>query len=558
LTAQLAGLASRHPVLMIFEDVHWIDPTSLEALNRIMDRIRTLPALLIVTFRPEFSAPWIGQSHVASMTLSRLGEREATAIVANLAGNKVLPTDVMAEIVERTDGIPLFVEEMTKAMLEAESEGEARSAAAAVPSPAHAVPASLHASLMARLDRLGPAKDVARTAATIGREFSYELLVAVADLTEKELTSSLENLTNSGLLFQRGAPPHATYFFKHALVRDAAYGMLLREFRKQLHARIGTKLEEVFSDAAERQPDLLAYHFEEGGSSEKAIEYWLKAGKQSINRASMIEGLSQLNKASALLAIMPDGTWRHQHELTLQIAVASALLVTLGPAAPAVREAYERARYIWEILDRPSDFEPRIPLLWHHWVRGELEESHKMASELKLFANTRNDRALRFFGSSFLAATCLERAEFAECRTHSEQCLVLFDPVLCSRRAMYNGRIFALAILSRTLFYLGYTDQARLKKNQALSEARQLSNPLTLSVTLISVLGLEWEIESTQTVLSTLRSLSHLNFSRPLTGNIFVTGACRNWGRCRRAQPHSPRPYLSFAPRGCCNLCHFI
>ena len=261
------------------------------------------------------------------------------------------------------------------------------------------------------------------------------------------------------------------------------------------------KLEEVFPDAAERQPDLLAYHFAEGGLSEKAIEYWIKAGKQSINRVSMTEALSQLNKASVLLASTPDGTWRYQHELTLQIAVASALLATLGPAAPAVREAYERARHFWEILDRPSYFEPRLPLFWHHLHRGGLEDAHKMASELALFGNTRNDIALRFFGSSFLAATCLDRAEFAECRTHSEQCLVLFDPVLVSRRALYNGRIFALIILSRTLFYLGYPDQARLKKNQALSEARQLSNPMTLAITLMGVLCLEWEIESTQIVL---------------------------------------------------------
>ena len=524
LTVQLAELASQHPVLMIFEDIHWIDPTSLEALSRTMDRIRTLPALLIATFRPEFSAPWMGQSHVMSITLSRLGEREATAIIARLAGNNELPTDVMAEIVERTDGIPLFVEEMTKAMLEAESESEARRTAAAVPSPAHAVPASLHASLIARLDRLGPAKDVARMAAAIGREFSYELLVAVAGLSEKELTSSLESLTNTGLLFQGGTPPHATYLFKHVLVRDAAYGMLLREVRKELHARIGTKLEEVFPDAAERQPDLLAYHFAEGGLSEKAIEYWLKAGKQSINRVSMTEALSQLNKASALLARTPDGTWRHQHELTLQIAVASALLATLGPAAPAVREAYERARYFWEILDRPSDFEPRFPLLWHHWLRGELEDAHKMASEVTLFGNTRNDIARRFHGISFLAATCLERAEFAECRTHSEQCLVFFDPVLCSRRALYNGRIFALTILSRTLFYLGYPDQARLKKNQALSEARQLSNPFTLAITLMGVLCLEWEIESTQIVLQHAEELIALELFPAPHGQYF-----RDW-----------------------------
>jgi hypothetical protein len=376
---------------------------------------------------------------------------------------------------------------LTKAVQEAESESEAQRTTAAVSPPAHAVPASLHASLMARLDRLGPAKDVAQMAAAIGREFSYELLVAVAGLNEKELTRSIESLTNAGLLFQEGTPPHATYSFKHALVRDAAYGMLLREIRKELHARIGTKIEEVFPEVAERQPAVLAYHCAEGGLSEKAIENWLKAGKQSIIHVSMAEALSQLNRAAALLASTPDGTWRRQQELTLQIAVASASLATLGPAAPAVREAYERARHFWEILDRPSEFEPRLPLLWHHWLRGEFEHAHKMASEVTIFGNTPHDIALRFHGTSALAANCLERAEFAECRTLSEQCLVLCDPVLCSRRALYDGRIFALATLSRTLFYLGYPDQARLKKNQALSEARQLSNPITWSLAILTV-----------------------------------------------------------------------
>ena len=379
-------------------------------------------------------------------------------MIDRVAGNRGLPANLRQDIIERTDGIPLFVEEITKAVLEAESEGEARRTAAAVPPLAHAVPVSLHASLMARLDRLGPAKDVARMAAAIGREFSYELLVTVAGLSEKELTSSLESLTNAGLLFQGGTPPHATYFFKHALVRDAAYGMLLREVRKELHARIGTKLEKVFPDIAETQPDLLAYHFAEGGLSEEAIEYWLKAGKQSIARVSMTEALSQLNKASALLASTPQGTWRYQHELTLHVAVASALMATLGPAAPAVREAYERARHFWEILDRPSEFDPRFPLLWHHMLRGEWEDVHKLSSEIRSLGNTRNDIALRFHGTNGLAEACLERAEFAECRTHSEQCLALFDPVLCSRRALYDGRLFVLTILSRAQFYLGYPD----------------------------------------------------------------------------------------------------
>jgi class 3 adenylate cyclase len=226
LTEQLAGLASQHPVLMIFEDLHWIDPTSVEALNRAVGRIKTLPALLIVTFRPEFNAPWLGQSRVTSLTLTRLGEVEAADIIARLAGNRALPADVMAEIVERTDGIPLFVEEMTKSVLEAESEGEARRTAAAVPSPARAVPASLHASLMARLDRLGPAKEVAQIGAAIGREFSHSILAAVVRRPEAELESALDRLMAAGLLFRQGVPPQATYLFKHALVQDASYGTL--------------------------------------------------------------------------------------------------------------------------------------------------------------------------------------------------------------------------------------------------------------------------------------------------------------------------------------------
>ena len=237
LTAQLAGLARQQPVLMIFEDAHWTDPTSLEAFGRAVDRIKTLPALLIVTFRPEFNAPWVGLPHVTAQTLNRLGEREAAAIVARLVGNKELPADVMTEIVERTDGIPLFVEEMTKAVLEAEGEGAARRTLALVPSPALAVPASLHASLMARLDRLGPAKEVAQIGAAIGREFSHALLAAVVRKPEAELNTALDRLIQSGLLFRQGVPPHASYLFKHALVQDAAYGTLLREPRRKLHAQ---------------------------------------------------------------------------------------------------------------------------------------------------------------------------------------------------------------------------------------------------------------------------------------------------------------------------------
>ena len=326
LTSQLAGLARQQPVLMIFEDAHWIDPTSLEVFGRTVDRIKTLPVLLIVTFRPEFNPPWVGQSHVTSLTLNRLGEREAAAIIARLVGNKELPADVLAEIVERTDGIPLFVEEMTKAVLEAESEGEARRTAAAVPSPALAVPASLHASLMARLDRLGPAKEVAQIGAAIGREFSHALLAAVVRKPEAELGSALDRLIPAGLLFRQGVPPHASYLFKHALVQDAAYGTLLREPRRALHARIAEALESQFAEIAESQPELLARHCTEAGLIEKAAGLWGKAGQRSLARSALVEAAEQLTRALAQIATLPGTPALRREQIKLQVALITPLM----------------------------------------------------------------------------------------------------------------------------------------------------------------------------------------------------------------------------------------
>ncbi len=260
LTAQVEALSRQNPLLMIFEDAHWTDPSSLEVFGRVIDRVRSLPVLLIVTFRPEFEPPWIGRPRVTALTINRLAQRDIEAMIDRVVGNKLIPASVRDDIIERSDGIPLFVEEMTKSVLEAESEEEAQRTAATVPSAALAVPASLHASLMARLDRLGPAKEVAQIGAAIGREFSHALLAAVTHKAEVELQSALDRPMAAGLLWRQGAPPHATYLFKHALVRDATYGTLLREPRRALHARIAEALESQFTDIAESQPELLARH----------------------------------------------------------------------------------------------------------------------------------------------------------------------------------------------------------------------------------------------------------------------------------------------------------
>ena len=348
LTAQIEALTRQSPVLMIFEDAHWIDPTSLEALGRAVDRIRTLGVLLIVTYRPEFEPPWIGRPHVTALTLNRLAEREISAMIDGVVGNKLLPASIRQDIIERTDGIPLFVEEMTKAVLEAESEGEAQRTAAAVPSPALAVPASLHASLMARLDRLGPAKEVAQIGAAIGREFSHALLAAVVRKPEAELQSALDRLIAAGLLFRQGVPPHATYLFKHALVQDAAYGTLLREPRRALHARIAETLESQFAEIAENQPELLARHCTEAGLIEKAASLWGKAGQRSLARSALVEAAEQLTRALDQIATLPATPALRREQIKLQVALITPLIHVKGHAAPETKAAAEQARLLIE------------------------------------------------------------------------------------------------------------------------------------------------------------------------------------------------------------------
>jgi len=343
LISQLEALTRRNPVLMIFEDAHWTDPTSLEVFGRVVDVIATLPVLLIVTFRLEFDPPWIGQPHVTALTINRLTQRDVGAMIDRVVGNKLLLASIRRDIVERTDGVPLFVEEMTKAVLEAESEGAARRMVAAVPSPALAVPASLHASLMARLDRLGSAKEVAQIGAVIGREFSHAVLAAVVRKPDAELASALDRLIAAGLLFRQGLPPHATYLFKHALVQDAAYGTLLREPRRALHARIAEALESQFAEIAESRPEILAHHCTEAGLIEKAAGLWGKAGQRSLERSALVEAAAQLTRALDQIGTLPATPALRRERIRFQVALITPLIHVKGYAAPETTAAAERA-----------------------------------------------------------------------------------------------------------------------------------------------------------------------------------------------------------------------
>jgi class 3 adenylate cyclase/predicted ATPase len=426
---QLAGLARQQPVLMIFEDAHWVDPTSLEAFGRVVDRIKSLPVLLIVTFRPDFNAPWVGQSHVTSVTLNRLGEREAAAIIARLAENKALPADVMAEIVERTDGIPLFVEEMTKAVLETENEGAGRRTAAAVPSPALAVPASLHASLMARLDRLGPAKEVAQIGSAIGREFSHALLALVARKSEAELGSALDRLISAGLLLRQDGAPYATYSFKHVLVRDAAYSTLLREPRRALHARIAETLESHFAEISESQPELIARHYREAGDVAKAVSYLSAAGDRALSHSALKEAHEHITQALQLITALPDDDIRRRGELKLQTALARTLQEQKGYADRQVGEAYTKAR---EFSKRVSDAGMHLAALYGLWayryLSGQPVAMLEQANEFLAFAEREGEPGPIMVGYRLVGTSRLINGYIADASDALYQALVRYDP----------------------------------------------------------------------------------------------------------------------------------
>ena len=491
LTAQLAGLASQQPVLMIFEDTHWTDPTSLEAFGRALDRIKTLPALLIVTFRPEFNAPWVGQPHVTTLTLNRLGERDAASIIERLVGNKELPADVMAEIVERTDGIPLFVEEMTKAVLEAESESEARRRAAAVPSPALAVPASLHASLMARLDRLGPAKEVAQIGSVIGREFSHSLLTAVARKPEAELNSALDRLIEAGLLFRQGVPPYATYLFKHALVQDAAYGTLLREPRRALHAHIADILESQFADIAENQPEVLARHCTEAGLIEKAAGLWGKAGQRSLARSALVEAVEQLSRALAQIATLPATSALRREQIKLQVALITPLMHIKGYSAPETKAAAERARLLIEqaeTLGEPLE-DPLLlfSVLYGFCLVNILALNGDVACDLaaQFLALAEKQRATipLMVGHRLVGSSSQFTGDSVAGRAHLDQALALYDAAKHRSLATRFGqdiRVSILSFRSLALEMLGYPKAALADMDEALKDAREIDHAPSL------------------------------------------------------------------------------
>ena len=491
LISQLEALARRRPVLVILDDAQWTDPTSLEAFSRTIDQIGKFRVLLVVTFRPGFDAPWIGRPQVTLITINRLAPHDVDAMIDRVVGNKLLTAGNREEIIERTDGIPLFVEEMTKAVLEADDEKAQKQTIAAFPSPGLAVPASLHASLMARLDRLGPAMLTAQIGAAIGREFSHALLAAVIQEPEAVLSGSLDRLIQAGLLFRQGVPPHATYFFKHALVRDVAYGTLLREPRRALHASIAEAFERQFAEIAESQPEVLARHYAEAGLIENAVRQWGKAGQRSLERSALIEAAVQLRRALAQIAILPATPMLRREEIRLQVALINALVHVNGFASVETKAAVERAHLLIEQAEAHGE-PPEDPLVLFSIIYAAMVPSfvtfngdalREAVAQVLALAEKQGQTASLTIAHRTTGVCLLCTGDLRQGRAHLDRAIAVYDPVAhppLATRFGQDSRVAALCYRAIALWLLGYPDAAIADANEALCHARETGHAATL------------------------------------------------------------------------------
>jgi predicted ATPase/class 3 adenylate cyclase len=481
---QLNLLAERQPVFVIVEDVHWADPTSLELLTMTLEQLPRLRVLLLITARPEFTPPWPGHAHVTTISLTRLNRRNGAALIERVTAGKTLPEEVMEQILARTDGVPLFVEELTKTVLETgllHEQGDHYILNR--PLPPMAIPTSLHASLMARLDRLAPVREVAQIGAVVGREFSYELLSTVAGLPKERLEEALAQLVRSELIFCRGEIPQAVYTFKHALVRDAAYSGLLKSRRAALHATIADAFEQRFPEIVETQPETLAHHLTEAGLFQKAEAYWLRAGKKAAMRSANLEAIAHLQRGIEASGRLPDSARKDRLELDFQFALGPCLIATQGPASNKTMETFTRARELCERLGGPP--EQHQVMFWlttASVMRGELPLAEETIAALIQLAEARDDRpallnAMRgqgmirlFMGRLTDAHEVIERA-YEAFESSSE------EDRLAARSAGQDAGVADLALMSWALWLLGHDDTAIVRMDAAIRRADAISHP---------------------------------------------------------------------------------
>ncbi len=503
-SGQLGAADPLHPYL------HWVDPSTLELLGLLAEQGATAPLLLLFTTRPEFSAPWPSRAHHAQMTLNRLSRREARALVTRVAGETPLPADTVETLVQRTDGVPLFIEELTRLVLQRGAGVVGGRDGAAV----REIPATLEDSLRARLDQLGPARDVAQVAAVIGREFSYALLQAVLPLRDPELQAALDALASEELIYTRGLPPEATYLFKHALVQEAAYAALLRSRRRELHRAIARALSERFPAIAEEQPEVLGHHYAEAGEIEPAIVHYQRAGERAAARSAYEEATVYLRRAIQLLATLPASAERDGREAQLQLALGASLIAVRGYSHPETEAAYDRAV---NLCDAVGDVVQRASALAglcnFYIVRGELGRGFALAERiLELVRETGEDVPL-VLGHEGVAIVEFVRGEFASALKHSEQAAAIYDPSRHQVTTVLPGADQGVAVrdwAAASLWCLGYPDRALERAREAIDMARSLAQPFSLCHALYAAANLHWfrrDVESQRELTDQLIAL---------------------------------------------------
>jgi class 3 adenylate cyclase len=483
IVAILQEHAEQQPVLFILEDLHWTDPTTLELLNLVIEQIPTASVLVLLTCRPTFQPSWSHRSYLSEITVNRLSHTQVAQIVTCITDGKTLPQEVLGQIVEKTDGVPLFVEEMTKAILEAgylkevhghyELTGSLR---------ALTIPVTLQDSLMARLDRLVTAKGIAQLAAVLGRQFAYALLQRVSQVDAMTLQRELGRLVDAELVYQRGVPPHSTYVFKHALIQDAAYASLLKSTRQHYHQQIAQVLEAQFPETAETQPELLAHHYTEAALPEKAVPYWHHAGQRASERSAHVEAIAHLRQGLPLLQTLPETPGRVQREVDLLIALGASLIAVKGYAASEVAHTYIRAQHLCQHLDDPQQLFPVLRGLCSYYnVRAEYQTAHELGEQLLTLAQQAQDSAMLVAAHAALGRTLFWLGATAAAHAHFMQGIALYDPTQHRASAFLYGEdagVVCRGHAARALWLLGYPDLGRLNRPIFLDRFLGLKNLL--------------------------------------------------------------------------------
>jgi len=482
---QLEALTARQPVFVVIEDAHWIDPTTSELVDLMADAIQRLRVLLLITFRPEYDCPWTGYPHATSLALNRLTRSQTESLMLHVAGDKPLPAEVVEQIVAKTDGVPLFVEELTKNVLESGLliDRSNRYELAGLLAPL-AIPASLQDSLMARLDRLAPVKEIAQIGAAIGREFSYELLRTISAREEGDLRDALEQLADAELIFRRGVLPNATYVFKHALVQDAAYASLLKSRRQQLHAEIAGALLELHPELVGTQPELLAHHFTQAGLAEPALEHWQAAAQRAIGRSAYPEAIEHLDQALAQLAHLPPGKAREKRELELQVTKLGPLFPTKGYGSPEVDETSARALVLGRTAGDNKTLFPTLYARWaYQYIKSDQKEMFDLSREYLERATAEGDDAACMVGHRTHAVALLFRGEVEAARDHARQALQLYVPdrhIPLVARFGQDLKVQAINYTALSEALLGNIEDALALGTEAIAHAKKLNHANTL------------------------------------------------------------------------------